>query len=205
MAEWVTAELLKGSGRQQGRRLDVPLPTPLTQGNRSAGRSAYRQRHGAQSARSGIDTPRSCPECGKVIQGKERKFCSDQCFEAYKREVDIPRLTEAGPAKLAALRSTGADPAHGGGAGRKRGMSNARRAAERAEWEKQGLDLEEEKRRFVRDILPRLRDLSIMDIVKGAGFSPRCASLVKRGLYVLHPVHNEALARLLGAVDGQSA
>jgi hypothetical protein len=84
-------------------------------------------------------------------------------------------------------------------------MSNARRAAERAEWEKQGLDLEEEKRRFVRDILPRLRDLSIMDIVKGAGFSPRCASLVKRGLYVLHPVHNEALARLLGAVDGQSA
>jgi hypothetical protein len=47
VAEWVTAELLKGSGRQQGRRLDVPLPTPLTQGNRSAGRSAYRQQHGA--------------------------------------------------------------------------------------------------------------------------------------------------------------
>ena len=55
------------------------------------------------------------------------------------------RLQPSGPAKLAALRSMGADPAHGGGAGRKRGMSNALRAAERAEWEKQGLDLEEEK------------------------------------------------------------
>ena len=55
------------------------------------------------------------------------------------------RLQPSGPAKLAALRSMGADPAHGGGAGRKRGMLNALRAAERAEWEKQGLDLEEEK------------------------------------------------------------
>ena len=83
-------------------------------------------------------------------------------------------------------------------------MSNARRAAERAEWEKQGLDLEEEKERFVRDILPRLRDLSIMDIVKATGFLPRYASLVNRGLYVPHPVHSEALARLLGAADGHS-
>jgi hypothetical protein len=83
-------------------------------------------------------------------------------------------------------------------------MSNARRAAERAEWEKHGLDLEEEKEGFVRDILPRLRDFSIMEIVKATGFSPRYASLVKRGLYVPHPVHNEALARLLGATDCES-
>jgi hypothetical protein len=83
-------------------------------------------------------------------------------------------------------------------------MSNARRAAERTGWEKQGLDLEEEKERFVRDILPRLRDLSIMGIVKATGFPPRYASLVKRGLHVPHPVHYEALARLLGAADCES-
>jgi hypothetical protein len=84
-------------------------------------------------------------------------------------------------------------------------MSNARRAVERAEWEKQGLDLEEEKKRFVRDILPRLRDLSIMDIVKATGFSPRYALLVKKGLYVPHPVPNGALVRLLGTADSQGS
>ena len=84
-------------------------------------------------------------------------------------------------------------------------MSNARRAAERAEWEKLGLDVEAEKDRFVREIHPGLQAFSILEIVKATGFSPRYASLVKRGLYVPHPVHNEALARQLGAADGQSS
>jgi hypothetical protein len=84
-------------------------------------------------------------------------------------------------------------------------MPNARRAAERAEWEKQGLDLEEERERFVRGILPRLRDLSIMDIVKATGFSPRYASLVKRGLYVPHPVHYKALSNLVDTPGRQGA
>jgi len=111
--------------------------------------------------------------------------------------IGVQTVVGRGPEIEREWRSAGADPAHGGGAGRKRGMSNARRAAERAEWEKQGLDLEEEKERFVRDILPRLRDLSMMEIVKATGFSPRYASLVKRGFYVPHPVHNEALAHLV--------
>jgi hypothetical protein len=84
-------------------------------------------------------------------------------------------------------------------------MSNARRAAERAEWEKHGLDLEEEKEGFVRDILPRLRDFSIMEIVKATGFSPRYASLVKRGLYVPHPVHYEGLSSLVDTPRRQGA
>ena len=36
-------------------------------------------------------------------------------------------------------------------------MSNARRAAERAEWERQGLDLESVKHRFAREILAGLK------------------------------------------------
>ena len=43
-----------------------------------------------------------------------------------------------------------------------------------------------------------------MEIVRATGFSPRYASLVRRGLYVPHPVHHEALARLLGATDCES-
>ena len=78
-------------------------------------------------------------------------------------------------------------------------MSNAPRAAERAEWEKLGLSMEAERERFVHDILPRLGKLSIMEIVKATGFSPRYASLVRRGAYVPHPAHYVALARLVDA------
>jgi hypothetical protein len=89
------------------------------------------------------------------------------------------------------------DPSPGDETARKRGKSNSRRAAERAEWKKLGLDLEKEKERYLRDILPKLKDFSIMDIRRDTGFSPRYASLIRRGLYVPHPAHYEALRNLV--------
>ena len=76
-------------------------------------------------------------------------------------------------------------------------MPNACRAAERAEWEKLGLDVETERERFLREIHPGLQAFSILEIVKATGFSRQYASLVRRGLYVPHPVHYEALGRLV--------
>ncbi|MCX6072626.1 MAG: hypothetical protein NTU91_17530, partial [Chloroflexi bacterium] len=60
-------------------------------------------------------------------------------------------------AKLSKLRAEGADPSHSGVIGRKRGASNARRAQERAKWMGLGLDVDQEKERFKRDILPLLQ------------------------------------------------
>jgi len=97
------------------------------------------------------------------------------------------------------LRAEGADPSHGGEVGRKRGASNARRASERVAWKELGLDIDQEKPRFKRDILPRLQDVPLSRIMKATGFSRRYASLARRGLYTPHPVHYDALATLVGS------
>ena len=65
-------------------------------------------------------------------------------------------------------------------------------ASDRAAWNKLGLDIEKEKERYLRDILPKGKDFSIMEIRRATGFSPRYASLIRRGLYVPHPVHYES-------------
>ena len=89
------------------------------------------------------------------------------------------------------------DPSHGGEAARRRGASNAARAKQRAEWEELGLDLGAEKARFAREIQPLLRQVSIRRIVEATGFSLYYASLVRRGLYVPHPMHYPDLSALL--------
>jgi hypothetical protein len=143
--------------------------------------------------------PRACSECGKPLRSGTRKFCSDACYEAHKTEVDLPRFSKAGMARLAKLRAGGADPSHGGEVGRRRGKSNARRAAERAVWNDLGLDVEQEKECFKRDILPGLQGIPLSRIMEATGFSRRYASMVRRGLYTPHPVHYVALVDLVGS------
>jgi hypothetical protein len=100
---------------------------------------------------------------------------------------------------LARLRLEGRDPSHGGEVGKKRGASNAHRARERSQWKELGLDVEQEKERFKRDLLPLLQGLPLSHIMKATGFSRRYASLIRRGLYTPHPVHYDALADLLAS------
>lgn len=201
VAERVASTIMRDRGRTNGLRLRKgALPTPLTQTNRSAGRPTARQGREANPSTLLTPLPKACPECGKPIRSGKRRFCSDQCYKAYKSEVDIPRLAKAGVAKLSKLRAEGADPSHGGEARRKRSLSNKRRAKERAEWAKEGRDLETEKNRFLKDILPDMKDVPLGRIMKATGFSRRYASLVRRGLYVPHPVHYERLSGLIHAV-----
>jgi hypothetical protein len=118
---------------------------------------------------------------------------------SYRQEVLSPGFTRTGTVALEALRASGRDPAHGGEAAQKRGQSNARRARDRAEWEKLGLDIDSEKARFVVEIQPRLHALTVEEIRNGTGLSPRYALLIRDGRYVPHPVHYSALAALVSA------
>ena len=113
--------------------------------------------------------------------------------------MHAPKFAKAGVQELARLRLEGRDPSHGGEVGRKRGASNARRAHERSRWKELGLDVDQEKERFKRDILPQLQGVPLSRIVKATGFSRRYASLARRGLYTPHPVHYDALADLVGS------
>lgn len=204
-AEWLARELLKTAPRAPGmvsKEQHVQFATRLTEANRSVGRATYRrnvQRGRRQNASSG---PRTCPECGKTVVSSKRRFCSRRCWQAYNKAVVVPRLAKAGPKALADYRSKGADPGHGGAAARKRGETIARRAVEHKEWEKLGLDLEEERGRFKRDILPALREVPLSRIIEATGFSRRHASMIRRGMHVPHPMH---YARLVGLIHAMGS
>jgi CRISPR-associated endonuclease Cas1 len=200
LAEKTARALLTGKGQLRGMRIRKGvLPTPLTQGNRSVGRAKYRTnpRRDLSTKSPAPDTLRLCRECGSRLPKGRRIFCSPECSAAYDRDVHAPKFAASGMKVLARLRLDGSDPSHGGEVGRKRGASNARRAQERSTWKELGLDVDQEKERFKRDILPRLQDVPLSRIMKATGFSRRYASLARRGLYTPHPVHYEALAMIV--------
>ncbi len=200
VAEWVAQTLIKG------HKPKVALPTKLTEGNRSAGRVHVRSqdktvevaRHDVAVAAKTVERPPAvCPECGKVLPNRERKFCSDECFQAHNADVLLPTFAAAGPAALAQARAEGKDPAHGGEVGRKRGQTNAKRAEERARWDAEhGETAASERERFSGEILPQLAEVPLSRIIEATGVSLRYASLIRRGLYTPHPMHYDALARL---------
>ena len=115
----------------------------------------------------------------------------------YREEVLSPGFTRTGTAALEELRLSGRDPAHGGEVARKRGRSNAKRARDRAKWKKLGLDVSEERARFVTEIQPKLARTTVRQIMNATGLSLRYALLIRDGRYVPHPVHYKVLAELV--------
>jgi len=201
IAEWVASTLMWEKGRTRGLGLrNGVLPTPLTQSKRSLGRHVEGPNSSPAASPGKVARLRLCHECGRRITKGKGRFCSEQCFQSYKREVDIPRFAKAGIQRLAELRAKGADPTHGGDVGRRRGLSNARRARERAEWEKLGLDLAAEKQRFKKDILPALQGVPLSRIIKATGLSRRYVSMIRRGMHIPHPMHYRGLTVLLNSV-----
>lgn len=200
VAEWVATELMRSPRRGlkvANRILEKRVPTRLTESNRSIGRAAYRGSKARAQRSPGILKSKTCPECGNAVAGASNRFCSKQCWQAYNRALVVPKLSKAGPKALALYRSKGADPGHGGAAARKRGKTNARRARERAEWEKFGVDLEAERERFKKDILPALQAVPLSRIIKATGLSRRYASMIRRGMCIPHPARYEALSQLI--------
>lgn len=130
--EWVGTELATAAGIP-------PPPTKLTQSRRSAGRYAIR-RGERKAARRELTrarvaerlVPKACRECGKVLRSRTRLLC-DAC-SALQRVESVQAI---GRATLAAMRAQGeTDPARTPEAKAKLGAAQARRARERAEWEK---------------------------------------------------------------------
>jgi hypothetical protein len=103
----------------------------------------------------------------------------------------------SGPEALAKRRAQGIDPAHGGKAKDKRAASQSKRARERAEWEAIHGDGKSEREQFIREIQPKLAGIPLRRIADATGFSLRYASLVRDGAYVPHPVHYQALLKLV--------
>lgn len=193
LAEWIAKQLV---GEHDGN--EIRLPTPLTEANRSEGRDEYRKRDSGRSETTIEVRLKTCPICGQIHKSSSREFCSDECLKVYKQEIVTPRFAEAGITRLQELREQGTDPAHGGTAAEKRARSNVRRANQRADWEAEhpDLDIDQEKERFTEEILPTLKEFPLSKISKATGLSTRYCSLIRRGEYVPHPVHYQALEDL---------
>jgi hypothetical protein len=105
----------------------------------------------------------------------------------------------AGVSKLAAIRKSGHDPAHGGKAAEKRGASNRRRADERKTWNAahSSDDLLREQERFRTEVFPALTDITVAQIAKVTGLSLRYASLIRSGQCTPHPTHHHRFTPLI--------
>lgn len=206
----VVEEIARTLWSDEGLRLDrksqtqpaqQPLPTPLTQTNRSAGRANLRkQSTGIAPSRRTATIPAACQDCGVVLEDSARSYCDDCLPEVRLERARTFALT--GPATLMERRAAGADPAHGGSAGKARGRSNATHHASVVRWEREhraGSDAyaQAEPEHFTRDILPTLRNVALRAMADATGLTQGYCSFVRRGLKVPHRRHWEALARLI--------
>lgn len=103
------------------------------------------------------------------------------------------------PAALRRLTAEGRDPAHGGGAGRMRGASNARRQREVASWDRAHPNRPDPEV-FKREILPNLQEVSLGRIARATGLTRMYCSLIRRGLCVPHARHWDTLAEVGGKI-----
>ncbi len=172
------------------RTLTPDSPTLLTQNRR-------RTAHGGsnhQPPPAPTQLEQACLDCGEPPT-RSGDYCTD-CAE--RRKIDfIPELSDRATAYLARARAQGNDPAHGGIAATKRGTANKRRQREIKEWEL--VNERPSPEVFAREILPGLRAVTAGEMARATGLSRPYCSMIKRGGYVPHPKHWEALAQLVVA------
>ncbi len=182
VVERVVQALIKDVGRTQHTQT-LP-PTPLTQSNRSAGRDGLRRNPG-KAAVSAPAMPPACRNCGILLDRADRMFCDNCLPERYQE------LMTTGRQALAHLRHQGQDPAHGGGAARKRGERIAQQNQARAAWNR-AHQQEPDVKAFRLEILPHLRYVPLTTMARVTGFSLSYCSYIRRGERIPHPRHWEA-------------
>ena len=169
----------------------APMPTLLTQSTRREAQVRSRMpRHESEPRRAAPDA--TCPNCGGPLPDTGRAVCDD-CLPTRRLET-AAELGTAGHAALARMRAEGRDPMHRPEARRKVGTANAKRQREVAEWDRTHERPDAEV--FKAEILPHLQDLPLTKLEQATGLSKQYCSHVRRGRYVPHPRHWDALRRL---------
>ena len=170
-----------------GGELQLRLPTPLTQANRSAGRNRVRRNPTkAKPARAKLAT--TCANCGGALPSPDRMFCND-CLPEHEKEK-LVLFCEAGSVALARLRAEGRDPTTTDDAKKKLRDAHCRHVSDAARW-----DAEHEpcdRAEFIEKILPGLQGVPLSRMMDATGLSLRYCSKIRRGR-VPHPMHWDAL------------
>jgi CRISPR-associated endonuclease Cas1 len=182
-----------------GSKRPILVPTKATGAARSAGRDTIRK--GARRGGEVVHTKMApaCVSCGIVLPDASRSYCDD-CLPERRGEV-LASFSSSGPATLAKMRRGGEDPMSRPEARKRLGQANVRRRAEAASW-----DAEHERpdpEIFRREILPGLAEVPLAVLMRATGLSKRYVWLIRRGGYVPHPRHWEALRSFAAAVGAR--
>lgn len=178
------------------------IPTLLTQANRSAGRDNVRTSAPRETRPIKLEAPSACRECGVILENPSRQYCED-CLLVH-RASQAASFSNAGRAKLQQLRASGIDPSQTGAAAEKRRAVMKQRRKEELKWDAAYPDLHVDEAAFAREIVPHLQSLPLSVISKHTGLSQQYCSLIRRGLYIPHPRHWDALRNLMRVVDSEA-
>ena len=191
VAERLARQLLGKYKTQKTAGRSQPVPTPLTQANRSKGRGAVRKRadRGSQSKRAKIR--KTCVVCGADLPGRQRRYCTD-CRSV--RSLDAVAKAHA---VLRERRLAKTDPAHGGRAAKLRGKRNSVKLLANAEWERKQSE-EMNPAIFEKEIRPKLKTVSLLETMRATGLSRTYCGMIRRGVRVPHRRHWGALRALIG-------
>lgn len=173
-------------------KVDVRLPTRLTEANRSAGRDGVRTQ-ARTHPREKLTLPTACKGCGVILEDRNLTYCPE-CLTEFKPEQDRANIA-AGTAKLTALRTAGMDPAHGAEAKRKRAETLRENARLNREWDANNVSTMTEDEYRDR-VLPSLMSVSSRAIMAAMGVTQAYALDVRTGKRIPHPRHWTTLSAL---------
>ena len=191
IAERLACQLLGKGNTQKTAGEKQPVPTPLTQTNRSKGRDAVRKRAARSSQSKHTAIAKTCVVCGADLRRNQRRYCT--ACRPIRSSDAILKAHEA----LRARRLAGSDPAHGGKAAKLRGKRNSVTLRANAEWERNQIG-EPDPAIFETEIRPKLKTVSLLETMQATGLSRTYCGMIRRGVQVPHPRHWEALRALVG-------
>jgi CRISPR-associated endonuclease Cas1 len=178
---------LLGGDKSDSRR----LATPISERNRSAGRSAKSKHPGRQ----GPTVASACEWCGSGVRSG-RRTCSSGCL-AELESANRPDFVRAGVEALAQLRASGWKPQLTPEGRARIGGNPANGASAARAWQRDHpwpTDLGV----FARQIWPALRKLEPSSLAKATGLSAGYCRRIIKGEVVPHPMWWAALGGLAG-------
>src|SRR5262249_48454474 len=201
-AEWCSGSLAAGlalSVLSEARADRLPVPTCLTQSNRSRGRDGTRiqprkPRPATPAAR--LDR-RLCQGCGILLSVDGRRGKQAYCPECREmvREEALSHFQAAGPATLARQRAEGPDASHTEPAQARRRATQLERARARAAWDAQTENTLPQDVAWS-DVLAGLASVSLGAMRQTTGLSLSYCAQIKQGQRVPHPRYWQPLQSL---------
>lgn len=172
----------------------IRVPGTATRGARGKGRATM-ARGSAKSSSKPSKVVSACRECGVVLTDPERQYCSD-CLPKFKdRRTD--KLVGAARRVLVEMRASPNDPARTPQAVAKRVATNAIRREAALAWEKEHPGPHDSEV-FHRDILPRLADVTLPQMIRATGLTSGYCWKIRRGERIPHPMYWGPLRALAG-------